>query len=47
MKAVAPQHSMGEIYRASIPFVILDIVAMALIMIFPQISLFLPGIAKK
>lgn len=47
MKAVAPHHSMGEIYKASIPFVILDIVAMAIIMIFPQISLFLPSIAKR
>jgi tripartite ATP-independent transporter DctM subunit len=47
MKAVAPHHSMGEIYKASIPFVILDAVAMALIMIFPQIALFLPAIAKR
>src|SRR4030043_1263936 len=47
MKAVAPHHSMGEIYKASLPFVILDAVAMALIMIFPQISLFLPAIAKR
>ena len=47
MKAVAPQHTMGEIYRASIPFVILDAVAMALIMIFPDIALFLPSIAKR
>jgi tripartite ATP-independent transporter DctM subunit len=47
MKAVAPHHSMGEIYKASIPFVILDIIAMAILMIFPQISLFLPSIAKR
>jgi tripartite ATP-independent transporter DctM subunit len=47
MKAVAPQHSMGEIYRASIPFVIIDIIAMAIIMIFPDITLFLPSIAKR
>lgn len=46
MKAVAPQYSMGEIYRASIPFVIIDIVAMAIVMVFPQISLYLPSIAK-
>jgi len=43
---VAPQYSMGQIYRASIPFVIIDIVAMALVMVFPQIALYLPGIAK-
>jgi TRAP-type C4-dicarboxylate transport system permease large subunit len=46
MKAVAPQYSMAQIYKASIPFVILDAVAMALIMIFPEIALFLPSIAK-
>jgi len=46
MKAVAPQYSMGEIYKASIPFVIIDAIAMAIIMIFPDIALFLPSIAK-
>jgi len=47
MKAVAPQYSMGQIYKASIPFIIIDIIAMALIMIFPQIALYLPSIAKR
>jgi TRAP-type C4-dicarboxylate transport system permease large subunit len=47
MKAVAPQYTMGQIYKASLPFVIIDIVAMALVMMFPQISLFLPAIAKR
>jgi len=47
MKAVAPQYSMSQIYKASIPFVLLDIVAMAILMFFPQISLFLPSIAKR
>lgn len=47
MKAVAPQYSMADIYKDSIPFVIIDIIAMAIIMIFPQISLFLPSIAKR
>jgi tripartite ATP-independent transporter DctM subunit len=46
MKAVAPHHSMGKIYKASIPFVLIDMVAMAIIMMFPQIALFLPSIAK-
>jgi TRAP-type mannitol/chloroaromatic compound transport system permease large subunit len=36
-----------EIYKASIPFVILDIIAMAIIMIFPEIALFLLSIAKR
>ncbi len=47
MKAVAPNHTMSEIYKASVPFVIIDIIAMAIIMIFPQIALFLPSIAKR
>jgi tripartite ATP-independent transporter DctM subunit len=47
MKAVAPKYSMTDIYKASVPFVIIDAVAMALIMIFPDIALFLPSIAKR
>ncbi len=47
MKAVAPQYSMSEIYKASIPFIVIDIIAMALILIFPDIALFLPSIAKR
>lgn len=46
MKAVAPKYSMSEIYKASIPFIIIDIIAMAFIMIFPQIALFLPSITR-
>jgi tripartite ATP-independent transporter DctM subunit len=46
MKAVAPQYTMGQIYRASIPFVIIDVFAMALLMIFPGIATYLPSIAK-
>jgi tripartite ATP-independent transporter DctM subunit len=47
MKAVAPQYSMSQIYKASIPFVIIDIIAMAIIMVFPDIALFLPSLAKR
>ena len=47
MKAVAPHHTMSEIYKASVPFVIIDVIAMAVIMIFPDIALFLPSIAKR
>jgi len=46
MKAVAPHHTMSEIYKASIPFVLIDMIAMALVMLFPEIALFLPRIAK-
>lgn len=47
MKAVAPQYSMAEIYRASVPFLIMDMIAMAIVMVFPEIALFLPSVAKK
>ncbi|MGQ9507959.1 MAG: TRAP transporter large permease [Thermodesulfobacteriota bacterium] len=47
MKAVAPHYSMKEIYKASVPFILIDLIVMAIIMIFPEIALFLPSIAKK
>jgi tripartite ATP-independent transporter DctM subunit len=47
MKGVAPKDvTMGDVYRAAIPFVALDILAIALIMAFPQIATFLPGIMR-
>ncbi len=40
MKAVAPKNTtMGDIYRAAMPFVICDLVAIALVFAFPQIVL--------
>ena len=45
MKSVVPgSTTMGEIYRAAVPFLICDAIAMALIIIFPAIALWLPGI---
>ncbi|MBI4187031.1 MAG: hypothetical protein HY530_05935 [Chloroflexi bacterium] len=40
---VPPDTTMGDIYRASLPFCGLSLVAMALIIAFPQIALWLPG----
>lgn len=34
---------MGEIVRGAAPYVALMVVALALVMIFPQIALWLPG----
>jgi len=43
MKGVAPPNTtMGDIYRAALPFIGLQILAMALIIIFPPIALWLP-----
>ncbi len=45
MKGVAPKDtSMGDIYLAALPFIGLDLVAMAVIMIFPKITLWLPSL---
>jgi len=46
MKGVAPNYSMKDIFKASIPFNILDVLALALVMIFPGIALWLPHLVK-
>jgi tripartite ATP-independent transporter DctM subunit len=44
MRAMAPPEvTLGDIYRSIVPFVFVMAVAMALLMIFPQIALWLPG----
>ncbi|MBW1721761.1 MAG: TRAP transporter large permease subunit [Deltaproteobacteria bacterium] len=47
MKGVAPPDTtMGDIYKAGIPFLLCDAMVMVLVMIFPQIALYLPGLMK-
>ena len=47
MKGVAPPDTtMGDIYRAALPFCGLSLVAMALIMAFPALALWLPGLMR-
>ncbi len=47
MKGVAPPDTtMGDVYRAALPFIYCDLVAMALIIAFPQIALWLPGLMR-
>ncbi len=47
MKGVAPSNTtMGDIYRAALPFLCCDAVAMALILAFLAIALWLPGIMQ-
>ena len=44
MKGVAPVGTtMGQIYRATIPFILIDMIAMGLIIIFPILALWLPS----
>ena len=43
MRAMAPPEiSLGDIYRSIIPFVLVMVAALALVMIFPQLALWLP-----
>ena len=43
MKGVAPRGTtMGQVYAASIPFLLLDLVVMALLLAFPQLILWIP-----
>ena len=45
MKGVAPADTtMGDIYRAALPFLGLDLIAMTLIIAFPALALWLPGL---
>lgn len=47
MKGVAPPDTtMGDIYRATFPFILADILAMAMVMLFPIIALWLPSFMK-
>jgi TRAP-type mannitol/chloroaromatic compound transport system permease large subunit len=43
MKGVAPDLSIKEIVYAAAPFILIEIVAMAIIIVWPQLVLWLPG----
>jgi TRAP-type mannitol/chloroaromatic compound transport system permease large subunit len=44
LKGVAPQGvSMMDIYRSIIPFIIIQLITLGLVMIFPQIGLWIPN----
>jgi tripartite ATP-independent transporter DctM subunit len=45
MKGIVPEDTtMGDIYRSVLPFILVQAIAVALIMIFPQIVLWLPSV---
>jgi len=47
MKGVAPKNTtMGDIYKAGVPFLLCDALVMVLVMIFPQMALYLPGLMR-
>lgn len=48
MKALAPPDvTIGDVFRASMPFLAIGFLVMALIMIFPQIAVWLPGLMSR
>jgi tripartite ATP-independent transporter DctM subunit len=46
IKAIAPDFSMEDIFRGVIWFVVADICTLTLLILFPQITLWLPGLMK-
>ena len=47
MKGVTPAGTtMMDIYRAALPFVVLDVIAIAMVIVFPQLALWLPGLVR-
>jgi len=45
LKSVAPPHiTMGTIFRAAVPFLIIQAIGLTLVVLFPEIILFLPRI---
>jgi TRAP-type mannitol/chloroaromatic compound transport system permease large subunit len=46
IKAAAPQYKMGQIYRAIVPFIALNLVLIALIIAFPPLATWLTTFIK-
>ncbi|MFC1860856.1 TRAP transporter large permease [Chloroflexota bacterium] len=46
MKGVAPKIPLEDIFRGIVPFLVVDLICLALLLAFPEISLFLPGLMK-
>lgn len=47
MKSIVPSEiTMGDLYRSVVPFVCLQLIGLILVMVFPQIALWLPNLLK-
>jgi len=44
LKGVAPQWPLSDIYKGMMQFMVLQVVGLALVIVFPQIALWLPGV---
>jgi tripartite ATP-independent transporter DctM subunit len=48
LKGVAPENiTMGDIYKSALPFISIQAIALAIVMIFPKIALWLPQLMQK
>ena len=48
MRGVAPRGvTMGDVYAASVPFLLLDLLVMGLLLAFPSLVLWLPSLISK
>jgi len=47
LKGAAPHIPMGEIYRSVVPFIMLQIIGLALCIVFPPLAVWLPSIMIK
>ena len=43
---LSPDTTMGDIYRAAIPYIVCDMLVMSLILVFPVLALWLPGVVQ-
>ena len=43
---VVPEITLGQIYRAAAPFILLELVVIGLLLAFPGIATWLPGLAR-
>jgi len=46
MKGVVPDATMGDVWRASLPYMLLGVIAMALVVTFPGLATWLPGLMR-
>jgi TRAP-type mannitol/chloroaromatic compound transport system permease large subunit len=46
MKGVVPDASMVDIWKASVPFMLMGVLAMALVIAFPPIATWLPSFMR-
>ncbi len=47
MKGMQPSTPMSDIVRSAFPFVLCEMATLVLVMIFPDIALYLPGLMRK